>query len=241
MSSLAGHEADSGSTRTGAASDRVRGLALSPRFSKVAALLSFLLALAVVLPRGSAGQTGERGAIRAGGAALGAYSGATLGLVGSLVPCNRVLSGRRCVRVVTAVAAAGGLVSGTVLSIRDESRIHDRLRGSGYGALAGAVVGLGLRNFVRQYDWADVAAASAVGAAIGASAVGAGVGFAMGAVPGLLLWKGLGAIDTSDAVALSLAGLALGGLVGWAVAAGRDPNPGPVPLQIRIPLPTPSF
>jgi hypothetical protein len=170
------------------------------------------------------------------GGALGAYSGAALGLAASLVPCNRVLAGRRCVRVSSSVGGALGLIAGAVLGARDEGRLHHRLRGSGYGALAGGVVGLGLRSFVRQYGWADVGAASAMGAAIGASATGAGLGFAAGAIPGVLLWKVFGVIDTSDAVALSLAGLALGGLVGWVTAAGVDPNRGATPVQLVIPL-----
>lgn len=175
---------------------------------------------------------GSAGAVLLG-AALGAYSGAGLGLVGSLVPCDRSLAGRTCVRIVTGLGAAGGLVAGALVGHADEDELRRHARSSAYGALIGTAAGLVLRKAVRQYGWPDVLASTALGAAVGASAAGAGLGLAAGATTGLLLWQGLGAIDASEAVTLAVGGLAVGGLVGWAISTGG----GAAPAAARVTIP----
>jgi len=204
------------------------------RGGMVAALL---LGLGLVPCRSQsvAAQTGRDVGTIALGAALGAYSGAGLALVGGLVPCDRSVS-RSCIRVVTGIGAAGGLLAGALVADVDQDEIERRAVSAGYGALAGAAVGLILREAVRQYGWSDVLAAAGIGAAVGASAEGAGVGLAAGVTSGFLLWKGLGAIDASDAVALGLGGAGLGGLLGWAIATdGPGSGAGPtVTIPMRI-------
>jgi len=139
---------------------------------------------------------------------------------------------------VTALGGAGGLVAGSLVGHADEDELRRRLRSAGYGTLIGAGVGLVMREAVRQYGWPDVLASAALGAAVGASAVGAGLGFAAGAATGALLWQGLGLIDASEAVALGLGGLAVGGLVGWAISASSEGSAGPAPLlSIAVPAP----
>jgi hypothetical protein len=172
------------------------------------------------------------------GGALGAYSGAGLGLMASLVPCDRSPAGPTCARIVTALGGASGLVAGSLLGHADEDELRRRLRSAGYGTLIGAAVGLAMQQAIRQYDWRDVLASAAVGAAVGASAVGAGLGFAAGAATGTLLWQGLGVIDASEAVALGLGGLAVGGLVGWAVSPSEGAPAEAAPFfSIAVPAP----
>jgi len=203
-----------------------------PSFTRAIALT--LLAVPALVAAQSEGST-EAAVL---GGALGAYSGAGLALAASLVPCDRSPAGPRCARIVSALGGASGLVAGSLMGHADEDEVLRRLRGAGYGSLIGAGVGLALREAVRQYDWPDVLASAALGAAVGASAVGAGLGFAAGAATGTLLWQGLGVIDASETVALGLGGLALGGLVGWAVSATDDAPGAPTPL-LSITLPAP--
>jgi hypothetical protein len=97
--------------------------------------------------------------------------------------------------------------------------LDDRWRGAGYGVLAGGLVGFGLSRVTRQYGWADVGAFAAVGGAIGASPAGAGIGFGIGALLGAVGVLTIPEMKLGDAVALSVAGLAAGGLAGWVVGA----------------------
>ena len=90
---------------------------------------------------------------------------------------------------------------------------------------------------VRQYDWPDVGAAAAVGAALGASPVGAGIGFGVGLTVGSVLWLAMPGRGLPEAAALSLAGLAIGGLFDWVLgAATASSSSGPlvIPFQIRL-------
>jgi hypothetical protein len=78
---------------------------------------------------------------------------------------------------------------------------------------------------------------AALGAAIGASPVGAGIGLGAGAVVGSLLWVGIPDFKIGDAIAVSVLGLAAGGLAGW-VAGWADAGKGGehliIPLTIRF-------
>ena len=99
----------------------------------------------------------------------------------------------------------------------------------------GAVAGVVLKEFVRQYDWPDVAATSVMGLAIGASAEGAGLGFAAGAVTGFLLWRLHPSVGPAGVVAWALAGLAVGGLSDWVVGAAQSGSgAGAIPLSLSV-------
>ena len=178
---------------------------------------------------------GSTGAAFAG-AALGATSGAMLGLLGGLEGCNRTLRPSRCSRITTATGAAIGLTAGAFIGSRNKSELDDRLENAAVGAAVGAVVGLGLKKFIRQYEWPDVAAASLLGLAIGASAEGSGLGLAAGAATGLLLWRLHPSVGPGGAVAWALAGMAVGGLGDWvadAVQGGSEQSGIPLGFNVR--------
>ena len=171
------------------------------------------------------------------GAAVGAYSGATLGLIGGLSPCNRTIRGTRCVRVAAVLGGVVGSTSGAILSYHAPDALDERLNGAGLGALVGAALGFGLKVGIRQYGWPDVGAAAAIGAAFGASPVGAGIGFGVGLTVGSVVWLAVPGQGLPEAVAFSLAGLAIGGLLDWALgaaSAGSDSGPLVIPFQVRF-------
>ena len=182
-------------------------------------------------------ETESSGSDPIGGALLGASSGTILGLLGGSAVCSRTLFGSTCPRVSAALGGAVGGVSGAVLGDRDAGVLDDRWRGAGYGALAGGVVGFGLSRVARQYGWKDVGAFVAVGGAIGAAPAGVGIGFGIGAAVGAIGVLAIPKMKIGDAVALSLAGMAVGGLADWVMGAGNAEEGVPrlvVPLQIRF-------
>ena len=160
-----------------------------------------------------------------GGGALGAYSGVTLGLVGGLGTCSRMMSGTTCARVAAGIGAAVGATSGALIGYHAPDEIGNRLRGAGIGALVGTAVGLGVRTQIRQYRWVDVLSAAAVGSAVGSAPVGSGLGFGAGLVVGGILWLAAPGEGLPEAVATALAGLAIGGLTDWALGAARSGDP----------------
>lgn len=204
--------------------------------AKVGPALGILLALSSTAPdlpaQDHSGSTGDAVA----GAVLGAYSGTVLGLLGAFGPCNRTLSGARCPRISAAVGGSLGLAAGLRMGAENPDGLDRRWRSAGYGGVIGGLVGYGLSLGVRQYGWSDVGMFLAVGAGIGASPVGAGVGFAAGAVAGTLAWLAIPEFKIGDAAAVSLVGLAAGGLAGWVAGTGGDGKDPPLllPLQIRF-------
>ena len=127
--------------------------------------------------------------------------------------------------------------AGPPLGGRNDSGLNDRLESAAIGVGVGAVAGLGLRKFVRQYEWSDVASASVLGGAIGASAKGSGLGFVAGSAVGLLLWQLHPSVGPGGAVAWALAGLAIGGLGDWVVDAVQGgTGSGAMPVSFRVPL-----
>ena len=185
---------------------------------------------------GSTGATGSTGAAL-GGAALGAFSGAMLALSGGLGGCNRTLYPTRCSRITTATGTVVGLVAGAVIGWEDSSALDDRYRNAAIGTALGAAGGVVLKLGLQHYDWPDVAAASAVGLAIGASVKGATIGFAAGAATGLLLWRLHPSVGPGGAVAFGLAGLGVGGLADWVAGAVQgDSDSGGIPLQFSFSL-----
>ena len=182
------------------------------------------------------GQNDEGSTGRAiGGAALGATSGSVLALLGGLGGCNRTLRPTRCSRITTAAGGAIGLTAGAVIGWND-SGLDDRLKGAGVGAAIGAGVGWGLKQFMRHYEWSDVATASVLGFAVGASAKGSALGFAVGSATGFLLWQLHPSVGPGGAVAWALAGVAVGGLADWVAdaAQGNSETSGmPVSFTVR--------
>lgn len=169
------------------------------------------------------------GAARLGGAALGLYSGSLLGLAGGVVPCAQVAATRTCSRVAFAAGGVAGGIAGGFLGDADSGRVNDALRASGYGALAGAVVGFVAKELVYYYGWMDVAAFAALGAAVGPVAPAAGLGFLAGGTLGFGLSLILPSVELTDVAALGSVGLAVGGLTAWAIKAAdaQDESGGP--------------
>ncbi len=197
--------------------------------------LAIVTGLMMSAPRGALGQNDEGSTGRAfGGAALGAASGSVLALTGGLVACNRTLRPTRCSRITTAAGAAIGLTAGAAIGWND-SGLDDRLENAAWGAAAGAVVGLGLKQFIRQYGWSDVASASVMGLAVGASAKGSALGFAVGGATGFLLWQLHPSVGPGGAVGWALAGMAVGGLGDWVVDAVKgDPETSGIPVSFSV-------
>ncbi len=197
--------------------------------------LAVVAGLMISVPCSVLGQNNQgstSGAI--GGAALGATSGSVLALMGGLVGCNRTLRPSRCSRIATVAGAAIGLASGAVIGWND-SGLDDRLENAALGTAVGAVVGLGLKRFIRQYGWSDVASASVLGLAVGASAKGSALGFAVGSVTGFLLWQLHPTVGPGGAVAWALAGVAVGGLGDWVAGAVRgDSGTSGVPVSFSV-------
>ena len=154
-----------------------------------------------------------------GGIGLGVYSGATFGLVGSLLPCNRTMNGGRCAAAGASLGGALGVAMGGLVGAQNQDALIDRAESAGYGALIGAVVGVGLRYGVRQYGWGDAVTVAAIGGAVGAAPVGTGIGAGAGAVTGALVWAVFPRAGFSDFVLFTLAGAAVGGMIDWANGA----------------------
>ncbi len=200
--------------------------------------LAIVTGVTMLAPSSAHGQNGGGSTAAAfGGAALGATSGSMLALLGGLEGCNRTLRPSRCSRITTVTGAAIGLAAGAVIGSRNESGLDDRLENAALGAALGAGVGLGLKKFVQQYEWPDVAAASLLGLAIGASAEGSGLGLAAGAATGFLLWRLHPSEGPAGVLVWALAGLAVGGLGDWvadAVEGGSGTSA--IPLFFSVPL-----
>lgn len=180
----------------------------------------------------SGGSTGAA----VGGAALGMYSGAMLGVIGGLIPCTHTYAGPKCVRATGITGGAIGLLSGAYVGANDSRTFESALRGSAWGFGIGSVVGFALKETVRQYGWADVVAAGGIGASIGASPGGSLIGLAGGTVVGAVLWKAIPSFDVPDLMSASLMGLAIGGLAGWAIRAVDADGNSSVAPQIVVPL-----
>jgi hypothetical protein len=202
----------------------------------------FLAATALVAePTSTWAQEGSTGA-RLGGAALGLYSGALLGLAGGVVPCAQVAATRSCSRIAFGAGAAIGGVSGGLLGDGDAGKVDDALRASGYGALAGAVIGVVVKEAVYYYGWRDVAAFAALGAAIGPVAPAAAIGFAAGGALGFGLSLIIPSMELTDVAALGGVGLAVGGLAAWAIkAADARDEPGDFGPTVTVDLVTLRF
>lgn len=173
-----------------------------------------------------------------GGLVLGAYSGAGLGLLGTMMPCNRTPVGGRCTASGASAGTALALAMGGLIGAQNQDDLKDRFTNAGLGTLVGGVIGVGLRRGVRQYGWNDVIVSAAIGGAVGAAPTGAMYGAGAGLVVGGIAWLVVPKSGLPDLIMVTLAGVAVGGLVDWAQGAAdanrrNDPIPG---LSFSIPV-----
>jgi len=201
--------------------------------------VGLLLGLAMLTaPGGAALAQGGGGSTQAAvaGALLGGYSGTMLGLTGALIPCSQTWAGPTCSAVVAALGGAVGLGAGAILGNRDRDQVARRSRGALWGAGIGGVVGYAMKRGIRPYGWVDVASGAALGMAIGASGRGAVIGLGAGALAGGILFAAVPSVRLGDALAVGLAGMAIGGVMGWvADAANANSSAGqPLVLSFQI-------
>ena len=169
-----------------------------------------------------------------GGAALGAGSGAILGSLGSLVPCNDTHAGPHCVRWVAAGTAVVGGFAGAVVGGLEPDRIGQMAVAGGIGAAVGSAVGLALTPFIERWAVEDALALGLVGGAIGTAPVGAAVGFGAGALIGLAVWHVAPRFGSPNAAGAALGGLAVGVLTEWVVRALSADQGEPVSVGVRV-------
>ena len=178
------------------------------------------------------GAEGSDGAALAG-ATLGAFAGAALGSLSSIIPCNQTMAGISCVRAVATVGAGIGLGSGLALGLEDADAVSDAYGRAGIGLVAGSAVVLALKPFVNRWSWGDVGAGAVIGSSIAAGGSGAWIGLVVGTGVGVGLWQLLPSVEMPDAIGLGLIGMAVGGFTSWivtAVEAGGDAPPSDLPL-----------
>lgn len=168
----------------------------------------------------------------AGAAALAAYSGSMLGLVGGVTPCGQVTAPATCSRVWVISGGAVAGASGMFIGARNAAMARDIAAGAAIGFGIGAATGAALKPFVYHFTWLDVLALGLVGGAVGAAPRGAGLGLAGGAIAGSAAWALIPGAAFDDAVAISLMGLALGGLSEWVIRAAdvQGSAPATIPL-----------
>lgn len=206
-----------------------------PGPAPVVALLLLLLAMGA--PRLEAQLAEASTASTAAGLALGAYSGVILGAVGTMMPCNRTLPGGRCTASGASAGGAIGVAMGGLIGAQNHDDLIERVEEAGLGAAIGSVVGLGLMVGVRQYGWTDVAATAAVGSAIGAAPRGAAIGAGVGLVTGTLVWLVVPRAGLPEMLMVTLAGVAVGGMVDWGQGAARANRvESPFGASIRLPI-----
>lgn len=174
-----------------------------------------------------------------GGVALGAYSGSVLGLLGSVLPCNRTLYGPKCAATGASVGGALGVAMGGLIGSQNQDETIVRLEGAGVGVLIGSGVGIILQRAVRQYDWKDAVTVGVIGGAVGATPIGSGVGLGAGAVVGGVVWLVFPQAGLQDFILFSLAGAAVGGMIDWADGAASAKREGlerGFPLSFSVPV-----
>jgi len=156
-----------------------------------------------------------------GGGALGAYSGAVLGGIGSFVPCNQTYAGVRCLRITVGVGGVGGLAAGVAAGHANAEAIEGAALGAGFGFVAGSFVALLIKPHAEGFGFDDVLTIGLAGAAVGSSLPGSALGFGVGAAAGVALWQLIPGAGPADAFGVALAGMAVGGLASWAARAAN--------------------
>ena len=200
------------------------------------ALALALASLLALTPTGTRAQESE-GSTAAGvaGGALGLASGATLGAVGSLIPCSQSDPGPTCVRW---SAIGGGVIAatgGALLGAGDSNRLGDAALGAGIGFVAGALGGLLIKSKAERFGWQDVAAVGLFGGSIGSAPAGSAIGFLGGSALGLAAWALFDDFKSPDLFGAAVAGLAIGGIAEWLVR-GIDAQSGDPEYQFTVPL-----
>ena len=219
---------------------------LSGRTSGRRGAILFAIATASITSGAAAQEAGRSEATEGstgaaiGGAVLGAYSGTVLATLGSLTPCTRTYEGPACVRP---AAIAGGLIagiSGASLGAADADRVEDYFVAGVIGAGVGGAALLAVQPFLERWSWADVGAGALVGGAIAASGPGAAIGFGAGAIVGVATWQLIPSMKLPDAAAVTLFGLAAGGLGGWVFRAldAHDSGDGTEPAVLSFTIRT---
>jgi hypothetical protein len=204
---------------------------MSLRTSVASALAVVLLSAMAPYPAG-AQRDGSVPAAVAGGA-LGLFSGAILGVTGSIIPCTQTYDGAGCIRAHALGAGALGLLGGALMGEADADRVGSAAGSAGIGFLAGTAAGLILKPIAQRVGWRDVFTIGLLGGAIGASPAGAALGFGAGAVAGVVLWRVIPGGTFPDALSVALTGLALGGIGGWIV---RGLEGGPPDFIFPVPM-----
>jgi len=169
------------------------------------------------------------------GGTLGLFSGAILGVAGSIIPCTQTYDGAGCIWGHALGAGALGLVGGVLMGEADADRVGSAAGSAGIGFVAGSVAGLILKPIAQRVGWHDVLTVGLLGGAIGASPEGAALGFGAGAVAGVILWRVIPGGTFPDALSAALAGLALGGVGGWLVRGLERDDPDDIP-RAAVPL-----
>jgi hypothetical protein len=179
--------------------------------------------------------SGSTAAALAGGA-LGLASGATLGAVGSIIPCSQTGPGPTCVRWSAIGGGAIGLTGGAMLGAGDSDRLGDAAIGAGIGFAVGALGGMLLKSQAERFGWQDVAAVGLFGGAIGSAPRGSAIGLLGGSAAGLVTWALLDDFKGPDLLGAALAGLAIGGIAEWLIrgidAQSEDEFYFTVPLKV---------
>ena len=81
--------------------------------------------------------------------------------------------------------------------------------------VVGGAALLAVQPFLERWSWGDVGAGAVIGGAVAASGPGAAIGFGAGAIVGVATWQLIPSVKLPDAVAVTLFGLAAGGIGGW--------------------------
>ncbi len=210
---------------------------------RAAAVLSIFFAVGLgsgALSSAFAQSAEGSGEAAAAGAALGLYSGAALGTLSSIIPCNQTLAGINCVRTVATLGAGIGTMSGLALGLDDADAVWSAYGRAGIGLAAGAVFVLALKPFVDKWSWGDVGAGAVIGSSIAAGGSGAWIGLVVGTGVGVALWQAIPAYDLPNAVGLGLIGMAVGGFTSWivrAVESGGEPASDLPVLQFNLGVP----
>ncbi len=188
------------------------------------------------LPTAALGQQNSSTWTAVAGGALGAYSGAMLGTIGSVTPCTETYLGPTCVRWSAIAGGVIGLGSGAIIGANNEEAIKDAATGAAVGFLIGAGAGAVLKPIVQRFSWQDVAALGLVGGAIGAAPVGTAIGFTAAGLTGFVLWQIVDGFEMPNAVAMALGGLAIGGLTEWVIGAADSRSTGEPSLHLVVPF-----
>lgn len=218
------------------ANPRGRGKSLRLRTGLLGLLAGALPHLVCAPAESVAQEFGGSTAAAVAGAALGLASGATLGAVGSIIPCSQTGPGPTCVRWSAIGGGAIGVTGGALLGAGDSDRLADAAVGAGIGFVAGAIGGMLLKSKAERFGWQDVAAVGLFGGAVGSAPIGSAIGMLSGSAVGLAAWALLDDFKGPDLLGATVAGLAIGGIAEWLVRGIDAQSGGDREVQLYVPL-----